>query len=98
MRSDFLQQQVLLEELFADPEGQRHAKRSKTNRGKSEVGFQQTFKLQERLVVKNDVIEVRCMNARFLETVLNRPVREARIVLLAREPLFLRSGHNLSVF
>ena len=51
-------QQPLLEQLFAQPQRDRHPERAKAVRREREIGFQQAFELEERLVVEHDVIDV----------------------------------------
>ena len=50
-------QQALLEQLLLQPERDRHAERAEAARCERNIGFQQSFEFQERLVVEHDVIE-----------------------------------------
>src|SRR6266480_3238690 len=51
-------QQAPLEQLLFQPQWQGLPERSKSMRSKSEVGLQQTFEFQERLVVERHQIQL----------------------------------------
>ena len=51
-------QQLLLEQLLFQPERDRHAKGAKALGRKRQIGFEQPLKLEERLVVKCDVVDL----------------------------------------
>src|SRR5262245_65278783 len=87
--SQFVAQKLLLEQLLAQPQRDRHAERSKAGRRERQIGLQQAFELKERLVVEHDIVDVVQSSSRGLQTIAERMMREAGIVLLAREALLL---------
>src|SRR4029450_5309473 len=62
-----------------------------------EIGLEQALELQERLVVEGDVVDVLKLDVGLVEAVLHGVLREARIVLLAREALLLRGADEMAV-
>ena len=86
-----------LEELLPDPERHCHLKGAQAPRGEGEVGLEQSLELQEGLVVEDDVIDVPEPHPFLSETVPDRLSREARVVLLSGEALFLRRRDDLAV-
>ena len=52
----FLEQQALQKELFSQPHGHCLGKRRKAARRKCKIGFKEPFKLQERLVIINNMV------------------------------------------
>src|SRR5262245_22697080 len=95
--SQFVAQKLLLEQLLAQPQRDRHAERSKAGRREREIGLQQAFELEERLVVEHDVVDVVQSGTRGLQAVAERMMREAGIVLLAREALLLGGRDDAAV-
>src|SRR4029079_15834156 len=93
----FLEQRAALEELVLHPDRQRGAKRREALRREGEIGLEQPLELEERLVVDRDEVDLGRPRARRLQARGDRVVREARVVLLAREALFLRGGRDLAV-
>ena len=91
------QQHVLLEQLFPDPDRDRHRERSEAARREAEIGFEQPLEFQERLLVEHDIIDVLERDTGLFEAIANRVDRKARVVLLAREALFLRRRDDLAV-
>ena len=89
--------QVLLEQLLADPDRHRHAEGPEAARRVGHVGLQQPLELQERLVVEGDMVHLVQPDAGLVEHAAHRVRGEARVVLLAGEPLLLRGGDRLSV-
>ena len=94
---EFLLQQILQEQFFAQPDRDRHAERRETARRKGQIGFKQAFELEERLVVEGYVIHLAQPDTGLLQAIRDGMVRIAGIVLLAGEPLFLGSGHDRAV-
>jgi hypothetical protein len=90
-------QQRLLEQLLLQPQRHGHAEGVEAARREGEVGLEQPFELEERLVVEGDIVDVRHLDAGGVEAVLHRLLGEGRVVLLAREALFLRRAHQLAV-
>jgi hypothetical protein len=88
---------VLLEELVLHPHRQRGAERAEAARREGEVGLEQPLELEERLVVEGDVVDLGELRAGRFQAGADRLVREGRVVLLAREALFLRGGDHLAV-
>jgi hypothetical protein len=90
-------QQRLLEQLLLQPQRHGHAEGLEAARRVGEVGLEQALELQERLVVEGDVVDVGQLDAGLVEAVLHGVLREARIVLLAREALLLRGADEMAV-
>ena len=92
-----LQKHRLLEQFLLQPNRHCQPERRKTPRCEGNVGLQKPFKLQERLVVKHDMINVRDLQTRFRKDIINSVARVARIMFLSCEAFLLRGSHNLSV-
>ena len=90
-------QQGLLEELLLQPQRHGHAEGIEAARGVGEVGLEQAFELQERLVVEGDVVDVGQLDAGTIEAELHGILRKARIVLLAGEALLLGGAHQMAI-
>ena len=90
-------QQRLLEQLLLQPQRHGHAERIEAARRVGEVGLEQAFELQERLVVEGDVVDVGELDARRIEAVLHGVLGKARIVLLAGEALLLRRTDQMPI-
>jgi hypothetical protein len=90
-------QQRLLEQLFAQPQRQRHAKRREAARAAGEIGLEQALELEERLVVEHDPVDVLELNAGLLQAIVDGEPRIAGVELLAGEALFLRGGNEPAV-
>src|SRR5947208_3637897 len=88
---------VAREELLLEPDRHRGEKGAKPARGDAAVALEESFEFEERLVVEADVIELARRELPFAEAVGDRVLREGSVVLLAREALFLRRGHDLAV-
>jgi len=63
----------------------------------TQISLQQPLELDQRLVVKNDVIDVPQRDARFLKTIADSLARKPRIVLLARKALLLDTRHEFTI-
>ena len=92
-----LSQQALLEQLFLQPQRNRHLEGAETCRRQRDIGLEQPLEFQERLVVENDMVDVGKPCARGFQTVADRMHRKRRIVLLAREAFFLRGRFDAAV-
>jgi hypothetical protein len=53
-----LAQQALLEQLFLEPERDRHLERAEAPRRERNIGLEQPLEFQERLVVEGDVVDL----------------------------------------
>src|SRR5215510_2487072 len=93
----FVAQKLLLEQLLAQPQRDRHAERSKAGRREREISLQQAFEFEERLVVEHDVVDVVQSGSCGLQAVTERMMRETGIVLLAREAFLLRGRDDAAV-
>jgi hypothetical protein len=93
----FLRQQILLKQLFLQPQRHRHAERRKPAWREGDVGFQQPFEFQERLLVEDDVIDVVDADAAEFQARRDGVMRKRRIVFAAREALFLRRRDDIAV-
>src|SRR5215510_5283431 len=90
-------QERFLEELLSQPDRHGHRERTEAAGGKRQVCFQQALELQERLVIKRDVIDLVQPDAGFAETVGDGMPRKTGVVPLPAEPLLLRSGNDTPV-
>ena len=61
------------------------------------VGHKNPLEFAERLLVKNDVVQVAGRDAGFLQAELDGSLRKAEVVLDPGEPLFLGGGDQLPV-
>src|SRR5271155_423087 len=90
-------EEAALEEFLAHPERNRHLEGTQPPWREGDIGFQKALEFQERLVVKNDVVDGGEIHARESETELHGMGGKARVVFLAGEALFLRRGDDLSI-
>src|SRR5271169_4934431 len=96
-RPEPLANQVLLKQFLLEPQWQSYAERSKTARREGEIRLEQPFEFQKRLLVEHDIIKPVEGQGTLLETVANRILRVARILLFTGKALFLRRGNNMAV-
>src|SRR6266436_5588047 len=78
-RFEPLAKKVLLEQFLLDPQRHRHAKRSKPARREGEIGLEQPFELDKRLLIKNHVIKLVEGQPSLVETIMNGILWIARI-------------------
>ncbi len=90
-------EQELLEQLLLDPEGHGHRERGEPARGEGEIRLEEPLEFQERLVVKDDVIQLVHRDPALAEAILDGVPRKARVVLGPAEALFLGRGHDPAV-
>src|SRR6267378_6206235 len=93
----FVLQQAFQEELFSQPQGNRHAKRLEPAWCKRQIRLDQPLKLQERLVVKDDAIHAAQPGAALGQAVADSVGGKPGIVLLTREAFLLRRSNDLTV-
>src|SRR6516162_4551759 len=96
-RLEPLAKQVLLKQFLLEPQWQSHAERGKTAGREGEIGLEQPFELQKRLLVEHDIVKLVEGQGAFLEAIANRILRVARILFFAGKALFLRRGDNMAV-
>src|SRR5688500_369340 len=84
-------------QLLPQPERYASQELSEPARRVGEVRLEQAIEFEQRLIVKSDVREVFWSNACCFEAVVDGVRREARVVLDARETLFLRSRDDDAV-
>src|SRR6516162_6320795 len=96
-RLEPLAKQVLLKQFLLEPQWQSHAERGKTAGREGEIGLEQPFELQKRLLVEHDIVKLVEGQGAFLETIANRILRVARILFFAGKALLLRRGDNMAV-
>ena len=94
---EMVAQHAFLKQLFLQPDRDRLAERLKAARRECEIGLEQAFEFEERLFVEHDVVEFAGGDVRRRQAIADRGGRKIRIVLLAREALFLRGGDDLAV-
>src|SRR5262249_25816387 len=92
-----VQEQLLEKEFFLHP--QRHGHQEGTQPFGSEryVSLQKPLKLEQGLIVEDDIGEIRQLDLPRLQAILNGSCWKTRIVLLARESFFLRRCHYFAV-
>src|SRR5438105_1570012 len=96
-RANRLRNQVLQEEFFAKPHRHCHAERLEAARRERQIRLEEPLELEQRFVVERDVIDVVERISRGAQAISDGVLRKSRIVLLARESLFLRGGDNGAV-
>ena len=96
-RAKLVAQELLLEQLLLQPQRDRHAEGAEAPGSECEIGFEQPFELEERLVVERDMIDVGEADAGLGQAIGDGVMRETGIVLLAGEALLLGGGDDLSV-
>ena len=79
------------------PQRQGPAERRKATWGKRQIRLQETLKLDEWLLVKGNIIQVRHVDPSLVQTIGDRLARESRIALQACKALLLGGSHNLTV-
>jgi hypothetical protein len=84
-------------ELLLDPHGHGLAEGAEAPGEGGHVGGEHALELEQGLVVEAHRVELLGGDARLLQHVLDRVGGEARVVLLAGEPLLLAGGHDLAV-
>ena len=92
-----LRNKVAGPELVVHPERHRTQKRTQALWRVRQITLQQAFEFQDRLVVERDVIQVIRGDASLAKAERRGRFRKAMVVLLAREPFFLRGGDDLAV-
>ena len=95
--SQMVAEHAFLEQLFLEPDRDRLAERLKPPRRKCKIGLEQAFEFQKRLFVKHDMVEFICADPCLGEAIANGGRGKGRIVLPAREPLFLGGGDDVAV-
>ncbi len=88
---------VLHPELLAHPERHRLQEGAEAAWREVEVRLEEALELQERLVVEGDGVERGGLDAPLLQAPESGLAREAGVVLLPREALFLRGRDDLAV-
>jgi hypothetical protein len=89
-------QQMLREQLFAQPQRQRHPERADAARRERKVGLQQPLELKEGFVVERDEIDLVGAAGR-RQAMLDRVARKVGVLLLAGEAFLLDGGDDLAV-
>ena len=59
--------------------------------------FHDAVERKERIVVEDNAVQFRGLDESLAETVIDGMARKARVMLLAREPLFLRRGNDYPI-
>src|SRR5208282_1569101 len=91
---ELLPQELLLEQLLAQPKRDRHAEGAEALGRKGKVGLQETLELEEGLVVEHDMVDRIERDARSPQAIGKCRAGKAGIVLLAREALLLCRRHD----
>ena len=94
---ELARQQVLLKELFAQPQRHGHAKGGESTRCEGEIGLQQAFEFEKRFVVEDDEIHPVEADAGLFQAIADGVNGKAGIMLLAGEALFLGGGDDAPV-
>src|SRR5205814_9838509 len=74
-------EQVIQEELLAQPHRDRHREALEAIRRKGDVSFKEPLELQQRLVVERDDIDAGNISAGLLQALRDRVLGEARVVV-----------------
>ena len=85
-------------ELLLDPDRDSEPEAAEPRRRVCQVGFQKALELDERFLVKNDVIHVLQLATGFFEAVADRVDGKPGVVLLAGKALLLGRADNPAVF
>ena len=93
----FTSNDVFLKQLFAYPNRNCHSERLKTTWCKGEIGLEEAFKFQKRLLIEYDVVDVIEFRMPFLQTITDRVSGKTGVLFLARETLFLRGRYETAV-
>ena len=96
-RPEIVLQQVLLEQLLAQPHRHGLGEGREAFRRESEIGFKQPFELQERLVVEHHIIDVLKAGAALPQDEIDGVAGKAWIVLLAGEALLLGRRDDITI-
>jgi hypothetical protein len=83
--------------LVFEPHRKRSRVRGEPLGSGCKVGLQEALKLEDRLIVESDVINVVDRQSLRLQTVLGRVLRKLWVMLLPGPPLLLRGGDDLPV-
>ena len=95
--ADLFRHLLAYPKLLAQPQRHRQKERAQAPRRVVEIGFKQPLEFQKRLVVEGDVVEFGGRDSSVLQAELDGARREAMVMLLAREALFLRGGQEFAV-
>ena len=93
----FFGKQALLKQLLLEPDRHCHAKGGETLGRKGQIGFEQAFEFQERLIVEDDMVDAFERAAGGLKAIGDRLQWKARIMLLAGESLFLCCRNDAAI-
>ncbi len=93
---------LLLDEFFhpyplANPERDGHQERAPARRCIGQVTVQNPVKLQERLLIEGNKVQLASLDAAFAQTILHGVFGENRIMFFAGEAFLLRCGNDLAV-
>ena len=86
-----------LKQFLSQPERNGHGERPKAAGCKGEIGLQQPLELEKGLVVERHIVHIIEPDAACLQAIPNGVPRKARVMLLAREPFFLRSADDVPI-
>src|SRR5437667_11037595 len=94
---EFLANQFLPPNPLPNPQRNGPQKRLQPARGVGKITVQDAVKLEERLFVERDVVQVADFDSAFAQAVFDGLRREIRVVFLARETLLLRRRDDSAV-
>ena len=77
--------------------GHRHSERLETAWCVGEIGLQQTFEFDQRLLEEDDMVDAVEIDLARVQTVADGMGRKARIVLLAGEAFLLSRRNNVAI-
>ncbi len=84
-------------QLQPQPQWHTHKELLKTSGGITDVGFEQPFEFQKRLLIENYIIELFGSEPPGLESILDRICRELAVMLLSCKSLLLGGGDNFAI-
>jgi len=84
-------------QLLPQPDRHTLEKLPESPGGVANIGFQQTFEFQQRLFIKDHVIDIANRNTAPFQTGCDGAGRKPLVVFFAGKPFFLRGGNNFTV-
>src|SRR3990172_7590842 len=96
-RDQLILQHLFQQEFFFEPHRHGGKKGLHSLGRKRDISLQQTLELDQRLVVENEIFEVRQGDAALAETIAHRVNWKPRIEFFACEALFLSGRNDLTI-
>jgi len=84
--------------LFTEPKWHSLKPRAKPSWGNGQIAHKESLKSQERLIIKNNMIQLMNLYASFFKTIFYCVFRKSWIMLLPGKAFLLRCRKDLSIF